>query len=330
VDVLAHRDASTPHRGRRRVDVIPVLALAVIGAGLLGAALTGNGPVTTPTAVSAAPEPPTTLIGSVEDTGDPTLQDLRYSPGSVDARGGSRNVTFTVTARDTGGPGPASGITYGFVSLSSPDFTRSAYTALEQRSAGTWVGTVSIPRWTHGGVWRVNTLGLGDGDDNYEYWSGSELAALGYPTTLTIGAHPDDTAPELTHLTVSPRSVGAHNGARTVTVTARGTDDRSGVASIVVSASKPGTRHRSFTTLTRVRGATSTYRGRLVLPRRQANGAWRIDFVRLGDIIGNTTITSRAQLRAAGFRSAFQVAGPANARSRRDVSLRQVRESLRP
>lgn len=300
--MLAHRDASPPHPGRGRPDVRPVLCLVVIAAGLLGAVLTGTDPATTPTVASAAPEPPT---GPVEDNGDPTLQDLRFSPGSVNVTGGSRNVTFTVTATDTGGPGAASGITYGFVSLSSPDFTRSAYTALEQRSAERWVGTLVIPRWTHGGAWQVNTLGLGDRDDNYEYWSGSELAGLGYPTTLRVGANPDDTAPELTHFTVSPRPVATRTGVRTVTVTARATDGQSGIASIIASASRPGTRHRSFTTLDKVRGPASTYRGALVIPRRQAQGTWRIDFVRVDDSIGNTTITSYAQLGSAGFRRAF-------------------------
>ncbi|MGZ8735474.1 MAG: hypothetical protein ACXW1M_09835 [Acidimicrobiia bacterium] len=303
----AHRDIPSPHPGRGHHDVRPAFALAVVAVGLLGAVLTGNGLATPPTVVSASPEPHALLTGTHEN-GDPALQDLRYSPGSVNVLGGSKNVTFTVTARDTGGPGPASGITYGFVSLSSPDFTRSAYTTLERRSAGTWVGTVAIPRWTHGGVWNVNTLGLGDGDDNYEHWSGSELADLGYPTTLTVGAHPDDTAPELTHVTVSPRPAYSRTAARTVTVTARAIDDRSGIASVIASASKPGTRHRSFTTLTKVRGTASTYRGSLVIPRREAAGGWRIDFVRLDDIIGNTTIASHAQLRAAGLPRAFRVA----------------------
>ena len=127
----------------------------------------------------------------------------------------------------------------------------------------------------------MNTLSLGDRDGNYEYWSGSELAGLGYPTTLTVGANPDDTAPELTDFSVSPRSVDTRAGARTVTVTARATDGRSGIASIVASASKPGTRHRSSTALTKVRGTASTYRGTLVVPCRQANGTWHVDSVRL-------------------------------------------------
>ena len=65
-----------------------------------------------------------------QDHGNPTLQGFRFSPGSIDVTGGSRTVTFTVAATDTGGPDAASGIRYGFVSLSSPDFARSAYGSL--------------------------------------------------------------------------------------------------------------------------------------------------------------------------------------------------------
>ena len=172
-----------------------------------------------------------------------------------------------------------------------------------------WVGSVAIPRWTHGGTWRVNTLGLGDADGNYEYWSGRELAGLGYPTTLTVGARPDDTAPELVHLTVAPRRVDPRTGARTVTVTARGTDDRSGLASLVVSAGRPGTRDRSFTALSGVPRTASTYRGTLVIPGRRAHGTWRIDAVRLEDAIGNTTVMSHERLREAGFTRTFRLGG---------------------
>ena len=298
--MLARRVASPPHPGRGDLDLRPALALVVIAAGLVGAAFTGPGHATTSATVTPPPTRPAALAGRLPDDGGPRLLDLRFSPGSVDVTSGGRNVTITVAATDTGGHGQASGIGYGFVSLSSPDFTRSAYTSLEQDSAGRWVGTVAIPRWTHGGAWRVNTLGLGDRHDNYESWSGSDLTRLGYPTTLTVRATPDDLAPRLLRFGISRQNVEPPTH---VTLTAVAKDRRSGIASIVASVSRPGTRHRSFAPLTRVTG--STYRGTLVLPRRQVGGAWRVDLVRLSDAIGNSTDLTYARLR--GFRRTFRV-----------------------
>ena len=194
--MLFRRAASLPHSGLGDLDLRPALALVVVAAGLAGAAFTGPGHATTSTTVTPAPARPVALAGRVPDDGGPSLLDLRFSPGSVDVTSGGRDVTFTVAATDTGGHGKPSGIGYGFVSLSSADFARSAYTTLEQDSSGKWVGTVAIPRWTHGGAWRVNTLGLGDRHGNYEAWSGSELTRLGQPTTLRVRATPDDTAPD--------------------------------------------------------------------------------------------------------------------------------------
>jgi hypothetical protein len=294
--VIVHRHVSPSHPDRRRL-ARPALGLAV----LLGAGLAA-----TPTVGSAAPAPLAPLNSCVKkDNGDPTLQGFTFSPGSVNVTTGSKNVTFTVSATDTGGPGAASGISYGFVSLSSPDFQRSAYTGLKKNAAGKWVGTVAIPRWTHGGTWKVNTLSLGDKDNNYAYWSTSDLAGLGFPTALPVTATPDDTAPKLTAFTVSPRSVDTRSRTRNVTLTAKATDGQSGIRSIFVSAGEPGTSHRSYASLTKVSGTASTYRGTMVIQRWQTNGTWHVDSVQLYDKVGNYANKGYDQL--AGFRRTFGV-----------------------
>ena len=198
-------------------------------------------------------------------------------------------------------------ISYGFVSLSSPDFARSAYGNLKKNAAGKWVATVAIPRWTHGGTWKVNTLSLGDKDGNYAYWSSTDLDGLGFPTTLPVTATPDDTAPKLTGFTLSPRSVDTRSATRTVTVTANATDGQSGIAQIFASASEPGTSHRSYASLTKVSGTTSTYRGKMTIQRWQTNGTWHVDYVQLSDKVGNSNTQSYTQLGTAGFRRTFGV-----------------------
>ena len=296
--MLPHRPVSPSHSGRRRL-ARPALGLAVlIGAGLAA----------TPADVTAAPAPLAPLNSCVKaDNGDPTLQGFTFSPAAVNVTSASKTVTFTVSATDTGGPGAASGINYGFVSLSSPDFRRSAYSSLKKNAAGNWVSTVTIPRWTHGGTWKVNTLSLGDKDGNYAYWSGSDLAGLGYPTALPVTATADDTAPKLTAFTLSPRSVDTRTAARTVTLTAKATDSQSGIAQIFASASEPGTSHRSYASLTKVRGTASTYRGKLTVQRWQTNGTWHVDSVQLSDKVGNNVSRTYAQLGTAGFRRTLGV-----------------------
>jgi hypothetical protein len=218
-------------------------------------------------------------------------------------------VTFTVAATDTGGPDAASGLRYGVVSLSSPDFARSAYGSLTKSLAGPWVATVVIPRWTHDGTWEVNTVSIGDRAGNYSSWSGRELAERGFPSTLPVAAHPDDRGPTLTGFTLTPHVVDTRTRARPVTVSVRATDDRSGIAHVFVVASEPGTRHRAYVSLTRVGPTSPVYRGRMVVQRWQTTGTWHVDSVLLSDRVGNSTYRSHAQLR--GFRRTFRVrSGP--------------------
>lgn len=293
--MFLHRHVSQAQSGRRRRTRLALGLIVVVGAGLAA----------TPSAGSAARAPLAPPACLTQDHGNPTLRGFRFSPGSVDVTGGSRTVTFTVAATDTGGPDAASGLRHGFVSLSSPDFARSAYGSLTKNLAGGWVATVVVPRWTHGGTWEVNTLSIGDRAGNYSSWSGRELADRGYPSTLPVAAHPDDRGPTLTDFRLAPHVVDTRARARAVTVSVRAADDRAGIAHVFVIASEPGTTHRSYVSLRRVSPTSSVYRGRMVVQRWQTTGTWHVDSVLLSDRVGNSTYRSYAQLR--GFRRSFRV-----------------------
>ena len=296
--MFLHRHVSQAHSGRRRRTRPALGLIVVVGAGLAATPSAGS-------AARAPLAPPATCL--TQDHGNPTLQGFRFSPGSVDVTGGSRTVTFTVAATDTGGPDAASGLRYGFVSLSSPDFARSAYGSLTKNLAGGWVATVVVPRWTHGGTWEVNTLSIGDRAGNYSYLVRPRAGRPGLPEHAPgQGAPRRPWTRRSPDFTLAPRAVDTRARARAVTVSVRAADDRSGIAHVFVIASEPGTTpslltHRSG----RVSPTSSVYRGRMVVPRWQTTGTWHVDSVLLSDRVGNSTYRSYARLR--GFRRSFRV-----------------------
>ncbi len=242
-----------------------------------------------------------------QENGDPVLNGMTRSPASVNVTSASKTVTFTLDANDTGGPGAASGISNGYLSLSSPDFQKSAFATLKKNSAGKWIGKVTIPRWTHGGTWKVNSVSLNDKAGNYAYWSNSDLAALGFPNTLPVTSTADDTDPRLTAFTFKPGTVDTRTKAKTVTFTAKATDAQSGVQAIYVSAGEPNTTHRSYAYLTKVPRTASTYKGKMLVGKWQTNGSWQVDSVQVYDRIGNSLSRSYAQLGSAGFKRKLKV-----------------------
>ena len=264
----------------------------------------------------------------VRDNGDPDLQTLTLTPGTVNVTAASRTVTLTLGAVDTGGPGSASGIRSGYVSLVSPGFARSSFATLRKNAAGKWVGVVTIPRWTHPGAWDVSFVSLSDGAGNSAFWTTDDLQTLGLPTRVNVTAVPDDTAPRLNSFTFTPGSVDTRRAARNVTITAKVSDTQSGVGVVYLNASEPSTGHRSFASLRKVAGAASTYRGTMTIPKWQTNGNWRIDSVQVGDKVGNYRGYTYAQLGAAGFKRNLKVVSGTDASTPRLASFARTPASV--
>jgi hypothetical protein len=117
----------------------------------------------------------------------------------------------------------------------------------------------------------------------------------------------DTTAPVLVDFGISPTVVDSSAASASVTLTARVTDDVSGVASISVRFVSPSGVLR-FGALSRVAGTSldGTYQGTLVLPQFSEQGTWTFGVGNFDDAAGNSLIVRLADMVAAGLPTSFQ------------------------
>ena len=168
------------------------------------------------------------------DNGDPVMTGFTVSPQVVDSRDGAKTVTFTVTGRDTGGPGPASGLREATVYLGLGDGNYNISVTLRPTSSDTLSGALVVLPQFRTADRTVEGVDVGDWSGNGKHYDHAALAELGFPNTLSTVTHFDTTRPQLTSLKLSTTSVDTRRHARRITVTARVTDDSAGVAEVLV------------------------------------------------------------------------------------------------
>jgi hypothetical protein len=243
------------------------------------------------------------------DNGDPVLTSFSLSPSSVDVTNGARQVHFSLAVTDPGGPGPATGakvVKVGFgpnvVGEGGPHMI-----VLTKNSAGLWVGSTVIPRWSKSGILVVRDVSLMDRAGNQRQIGGAELTSLGFPHSVTVTSIADTTKPILTAFTLTPRSVNTRTSTRLVTFTARATDAQSHVGKIEVAGNLNGSSSISaqqdvdIVWLTKVPGTAHTFRGHMRVRRWVGNGTWKAFGVLVADRIGNVRIYWPPKLDTLGF-----------------------------
>ncbi len=266
---------------------------------LSGALLVGLLIVPTNT-VAAAP-----LIDCVSsDNGDPQVTAVTVSPTTVDVTQRPQTVTVTATARDTGGPGPASGLRRVEVSLVHGD-DENEYVALKPVMRGQWVGALTIPRWTPDGVWRLSQAYVQDRVGQEMLYGGED--PMPFHAALRIVSTGDRTSPRLTGLSFTPKAVNTSHRPRYVRFTARARDDQTGVAGVTVVLMSPATGRVAYAALTKKPGSSMTYRGRVVIPRWIRSSRWRMWFVVVFDRAGNDKVYSSGALAKLGFQRHLRV-----------------------
>jgi hypothetical protein len=240
------------------------------------------------------------------DNGDPVVTALDISPRTVDLRNGGRTVTVTVSAVDTGGPGPATGIRAVSVFLSSGGISSDGVSAAAvQVAPGTWRAQVRLARGTGARGTLRPFVSFQDGNGGAgSYLTSDQLAAQGFTATATVrNAGPRDVSPpDMTSFRLSTRSVDSRQHDREVVVRARWRDDLSGVRRVLVQTEVGRVRLRRV-------GGTPTdgsWRGVLTVGRWVGDQTAHV-YVKAFDRAGVRRIYGRAALRAHGLPSSFHV-----------------------
>ena len=247
------------------------------------------------------------------DNGDPRLIEFRYAPATVNVVDQAAEVRFRVRARDTGGPGPASGLRTVRVWFGTPGGDEGGTEGhnLTARGDGWWAGSVTVPRRTPHRRWPVHGLDLRDRAGNRESYSRAALQELtGRHLDVSITTARDGSPARLTAFSVTPTAVDTRDAVRYVTFTARMVDRQSDVDSVYVD----GSRNTSWLSpetgsieLGPVPGHRHRFRARVPVARWIGDREWGTTAVWTWNSANEPAVYSRKELTELGFEGDFSV-----------------------
>jgi hypothetical protein len=277
--------------GRRFVVLVGAAALVAPLTGWTAMPANATGPV--PAAVPASQCFPTT------DNGDPVLKTFGFSPVAIDSRQGSKDVTFTATAEDTGGPGAPSGVAGATVYVSFDDSGNWNLRApMKPDGNGGLVGTLTILKQYRTAT-RYVSLSVDDVAGNRTTYSTADLEQMGLPTTFTTVTTPDTGKPAVRTVRLSTRTIDTRAHRATLGIKVRATDD-SAVKAIRVGLW--GSPIRSSTAHLRLVAGTAadgTWQGRISVPRWQGNSTAKLA-IEVTDLVDGYRIYGPKKLAAIG------------------------------
>ena len=247
-----------------------------------------------------------TSLFAQEDVTPPTLTGFSFTPDAVDVTSEPATVTFTVNATDD-----ISGLKNCRIYFVSPIGVQG-----EMRDGnfkrgvldGTVTITITIEQYAEAGDWKVDYIRLKDIVHNsHIYWTG-ELETMGFPTILTVTSVEDLAYPTLTGFSFTPDAVDVISGPATVTCIVNATDDISGLNYCRINFISPTGVHSRFNDGSFEAGildGTSTVT--ITIDQYVASGEWKVDYIRLVDIVGNSNDYLTSELETMGFPTTLTV-----------------------
>lgn len=246
---------------------------------------------------------PTTLqVTSQQDTTPPVLPAFSFSPAAVDTTTSSATVMGTAQITDD-----LSGVSGAFARFTSPSGNQGGQCSLNLISGtnlnGTYQCSITIPAYAEGGAWTVSYVFLVDNVGNYKDYSTSDLAGLGFPTTLQVTSQQDTIPPGLTAFSFSPVTVDTTTSPATVTGTAQITDDLSGVSGAFARFNSPSGDQGEQCSLNLISGTNlnGTYQCSMTIPAFAESGIWTVAYVFVVDNVGNYQSYYTSDLQNLGF-----------------------------
>jgi hypothetical protein len=232
-----------------------------------------------------------------QDTQPPVLEWLRFQPASLGA-GGETILTAAVTD-DLAGVREVVG------RLSSPSGNAHVGFSLQgEPFSGTYQSTLKIPEKAEAGMWRVSWMRLTDRANNANDQRWSAPAAPPGGTLMVLSEEGDSEPPRLVSVTLDRTTVGQGEAVR---VTARVTDDRSGVRFVSGTFQSPsGSAHATFSS--RDQGG-DLWQGSLTLPQDAECGEWSLRRITAIDQANNQAIWTHRDEQLAGVRFYLSFSG---------------------
>lgn len=199
-----------------------------------------------------------------QDTQPPVMTSFSFSPSSVDVSAGPQNLTFTATATDD-----FSGVNAVSITISLPNgnyesvnATLSSGTSL----SGIWVANFVIPAGSQPGQGTLVLVLVTDVSNKNSVYTSANFPINSTPTFAVINTGPlDNIPPALVSFVIAPIPVDVSASSEIITLTARLTDNLSGVRTVSANIKLPN-------------GSTINSLGTLPLPLTALDGMWEMQF----------------------------------------------------
>ncbi len=178
-----------------RDDVLEVLVLYFFSVGPNPTPEPTATPSPTPTP-NATPIPlPSNATPYQGDITAPEIIDIVVEPSGINVSTRSALVRVTLRANDD-----LAGVSSVYMKFESPSGKQSNGFEVHRPTSGTtrngtYKYTMTLPQFSEGGTWRLESAGIWDEVGNENYYSATELASLGLSTSFQVGGPEQDVAP---------------------------------------------------------------------------------------------------------------------------------------
>jgi hypothetical protein len=240
------------------------------------------------------------------DTTAPVLTGFNVGPSTIDTTSSSQDVTCSLTVTDD-----LSGVAGFSCQLAppppeGPKFQRPHCIATAPTSGtprnGVWSCVMTMPRYSHAGVWTVSQVVALDAVGNKIVYTSSQLVGLGYPSSLTVTSDPDTLPPVQTAVSLSPGTLDVSSGPQNLTCNMTVTDDKAGVLGSACAVFSPSRSHQLFCAAYTPSSGTilnGVFSCSVTVPQNAEAGTWTAqgaaeDFAFNGAALAGPPITSVA------------------------------------
>ncbi len=248
-----------------------------------------------------------------QDTEPPEVVSFNFDPKSVDASTSSQEITITARTTDD-----LSGLDQGSIGFYSPSQSQSAnaWFSSHQRISGDELDGVyeckmTLPQYSEAGTWKLDYISAYDEVGNRRRLSCEDAVTLGFPTEFEVESVGDSEPPEVVSFNFDPKSTDTSTSSQEITITARTTDDLSGLDQGSIgfySPSQSQSANAWFSFNQRISGddLDGVYECKMTLPQYSEAGTWKLDYISVYDEVGNRRRLSYDDASNLGFPTTFQ------------------------
>ncbi len=266
------------------------------------------------------------IFEDAPDTNAPQIHEVSFDPASVNVGGSQQDIEVRTRLIDD-----SSGVDHGRLTFMSPRSNQSASVSFarpDRDSGDSYDGTyrrpLTIPQYAASGTWAIAEIELEDNQGNRRELRGQDaknyFAAQGLPSLIGVAsASSDEAPPNIATLIVATPLVLVTNDEGQIWVSARVTDNLSGLASGFVRFASPSSNEFvdvDISEWTRISGTATdaVYGAYLNVWTNSELGYWPVCSIALADNVGNTRglVDSDAQQHCAlyGLDQGFTLVQP--------------------